>query len=707
MIGRFGLSDSADTMPANLPLGIRQRLSLAVAMVHQPDLLILDEPTSGVDPVARDSIWQLMVDLSRNDRVTIFVSIHFMNEAARCDRILLMNAGKVLVTGVPAEIVRQRGVATLEEAFIGYLKDAEASGKTTPAVKAQAPPSAAALPVAHARNQFFSFGRAWSYSVRETLELRRDPVRAAMALLGPLFLLFVMGFGITLDVENLNYAVLDHDQTMMSRDYALNLSGSRYFTESPSLKDYAELDQRMRAGEIALAIEIPPDFARDIERGDAVQVAAWVDGSMPYLAETVQSYAEGMHQGWLLDTAQHRLGQKISEQATISTRFRYNPDVMSLPAMVPAIIPVLLLMIPAMLAALSVVREKELGSILNLYVTPVTRSEFLLGKQMPYIVLAMLNFGSMTLLSITAFDLPFKGDFLTLAAASLLFVIFSTGFGLLVSTFISSQIAAILVGMIGTMIPAIQFSGLLNPVSSLEGVGALIGRIYPATYFYEHQSGSVQQGAGFSRLTRPILAAAAGGTGGPGPVHRVVEETGILTMPNVAIIYRLGVKELWSLARDPVLLGLIAHVFTVSIYDAANAVPDTLQNAPIALVDEDHSQLSERVAMAFYPPLFNTLAMISSTEMDTSMDAGDYTFVLDVPPEFQRDLLAGRSPTILLNVDATRMSQAFTGSIYVQKMVMDEVNAFAQHYLGDATPPVAWRCACATTPTWSSSGSAH
>jgi len=132
MVQRFGLGDVLHAMPDNLPLGVRQRLSLAVAMVHKPELLILDEPTSGVDPIARDNLWQLMIDLSRNDKVTIFISTHFMNEAARCDRVSLMNAGKVLVTEVPAELVRLRGTATLEEAFIGYLKDANATGTTAP-----------------------------------------------------------------------------------------------------------------------------------------------------------------------------------------------------------------------------------------------------------------------------------------------------------------------------------------------------------------------------------------------------------------------------------------------------------------------------------------------------------------------------------------------------------------------------------------------
>ncbi|MGA2842403.1 MAG: ribosome-associated ATPase/putative transporter RbbA [Steroidobacteraceae bacterium] len=498
MVTRFGLGADLDALPDALPLGVRQRLSLAVAMIHKPELLILDEPTSGVDPVARDSFWQLMVDLARNDRVTIFISTHFMNEGERCDRISLMHAGRVLVSDAPAELVRRRGAATLEQAFISYLEDAGAGG-TDENPAASPPPAAPAT--ASARPRRFNLGRAWSYTLRETLELQRDPVRATMALLGSAILLFIVGYGISLDVENLNYAVLDRDQTMLSRNYALNLSGSRYFIERAPITDYADLDRRMRGGELALAIEIPSGFARDLERGDAVQIGAWVDGAMPLRGETVRGYVQGMHFGWLLDMAAHRLGEHVSAgPATIETRFRYNPDVKSLPAMVPAVIPLLLLMIPAMLAALSVVREKELGSIINLYVTPVTRSEFLFGKQLPYIVLGMFNFGLLTALAITAFGVPVTGSFLTLATAALIFVVFSTGFGLFISTFTRSQIAAIAVTLIGTMIPAIQFAGMIDPVSSLEGVGAIIGRIYPATHFLTISRGVFSKALGFSGL---------------------------------------------------------------------------------------------------------------------------------------------------------------------------------------------------------------
>jgi len=159
-------------------------------------------------------------------------------------------------------------------------------------------------------------------------------------------------------------------------------------------------------------------------------------------------------------------------------------------------------------------------------------------------------------------------------------------------------------------------------------------------------------------------------------------------MPNAANIYRLGIKELWSLARDPIMLLLIAYTFTVSIYVAATAVPESLHKVPIAIVDEDASPLSARIASAFYPPRFNPPEMVSLANIDKGMDAGDHTFVLDIPPNFQRDVLAGKCPAIQLNVDATRMSQAFSGSSYVQQMVMGEVTEFVQRYRGSTPPPV-------------------
>src|SRR5215470_18110448 len=200
---------------------------------------------------------------------------------------------------------------------------------------------------------------------------------------------------------------------------------------------------------------------------------------MPARAETVKGYVQGMHSLWL---ARNTAGGR-GPLATVEPRFRYNPNNKSIVAMVPAVIPLLLMLIPAMLASLSVVREKELGSIVNFYVTPVTRLEFLLGKQLPYVVLALLNFLVMTLLAVTLFGIQFTGSFGTLVAGALLFVITSTSLGLVFSSFMRSQIAAIFATAILTILPATQFSGMIDPVTSLEGPGAWIGRVYPMTYF--------------------------------------------------------------------------------------------------------------------------------------------------------------------------------------------------------------------------------
>ncbi|WP_256203506.1 ribosome-associated ATPase/putative transporter RbbA [Nitrosomonas sp. Nm58] len=508
MAERFVLGAVMDRLPDAMPLGMRQRLSLAVAVIHRPDLLILDEPTSGVDPIARDMFWQLIINLARRDQVTIFISTHFMNEAERCDRISLMHAGKVLASDTPAALIKRSGYATLEEAFIDYLKEASGcedepvSGPLTPAAGTAAPAHGHAARI----STRFSLLRLFSYTRRESLELRRDPIRGSIALLGTVLLLFIMGYGISLDVENLRFAVLDRDQTALSQNYALDLGGSRYFIAQPPIADYDELDWRMRSGELSLALEIPPNFARDLARGDNVRIGAWIDGAMPSRAENVRGYVQAMHQGWLMEQARrHAAGHVLAGLVTIETRFRYNPDVKSLPAIVPAVIPELLMLILTMLSALSVVREKELGSILNLYVTPVTKLEFLLGKQLPYIVMGMINFFLLCALAVFVFGVPLKGDFLLLTSAALLYVTSATGLGLLISAFTGSQIAAIFATALGTMIPASQFSGMIDPVSSLEGGARFIGEIYPTTHFLTISRGTFSKALGFADLSPSLL----------------------------------------------------------------------------------------------------------------------------------------------------------------------------------------------------------
>ena len=504
LLERFQLGDHADQLAESLPLGIRQRLSLAVALVHAPEILILDEPTSGVDPVARDAFWQHLVDLSRNQGVTIFVSTHFMNEGERCDRISLMHAGRVLVTDSPGAITRARGVSTLEQAFVAVLEEAAGARAAVP----MAPAAPLRARAAERRGSRFSAQRLLAYTYRETLELLRDPVRLTFALLGSVLLMLILAYGITMDVQDLRFAVLDEDGSPESRDYTQNVAGSRYFLEAPPLRDQEDLERRMRSGKISLAIGIPPNFGRDLRRGRPVEVGVWIDGAMPFRGETIRGYVRGLHMQYLRELTRRTTGSAPTGLADIEVRYRYNPDVASLPAMVPGVIPILLVFVPAILGALAVVREKELGSITNLYVTPVTRTEFMLGKQLPYMALGLLSYFDLVVLAVVVLGVPVKGSFAALTLGALLFVAATTALGLLVSSFTRSQAAAIAGTAIATLVPTVQFSGLTDPVSSLTGAGALIGRVFPATYFITLSRGAFSKALGFRELQPELVALA-------------------------------------------------------------------------------------------------------------------------------------------------------------------------------------------------------
>jgi ribosome-dependent ATPase len=513
MLEHFGLCDVMHTLPESLPLGIRQRLSLAVAVIHEPEILILDEPTSGVDPVARDSFWELLIDLSRQQGVTIFISTHFMNEGARCDRISLMHAGKVLAQDAPAALLRARGVETLEEAFIAYLEEATAAEQGTgTSASAAALESAPAPPAAPPPERWrrFSLRRLWAYTQREAMELRRDPIRLAFAMLGPILLMITCGYGISFDVEHLSYAVLDRDRSPESRAYLEQFAGSRYFREQPPMAHYAAMENRLRSGSLKLAIEIPPDFGRDLKRGRQPEVGVWLDGAMPFRAETSRGYVEGVHQAYMAELARRASGQEPPGlPADIAVRFRYNQDFKSLFAIVPGVIMLMLGLIPTMMTAVGVVREKEMGSITNLYATPVTGLEFLLGKQLPYAALAFASFASLLLLGLCLFQVPVKGSLAALIVGAALYVVATTGFGLLLSTFVKTQVAAIFAAGILTTLPAMQFSGFLTPISSLSGSARIMGQVFPSTYFQQISIGAFTKALGFADLTIPMVALAA------------------------------------------------------------------------------------------------------------------------------------------------------------------------------------------------------
>ncbi len=497
LVERFGLGPHLDAMAEELPMGLRQRLSLAVAVLHDPKLLILDEPTSGVDPVARDSFWELLVDLSRNQGVTIFVTTHFMNEGMRCDRISLMNAGKVLACDAPQKLIDDRGAAGLEDAFIGYMEDAIAEDKAKAPAAPAAAPAAAAKAEAHVAQQSalkLAFVRLMAYARNETMQILRDPVRLAFAFGGSALLMLVFGFGITTDVKHIRYASLDRDHSAESRAYLEQFQGApEYFQYAGEVISDDDALTRLQADEISMLLEIPPGFGRDFRRRAAPEIFAQVDGANPFRSETVAQYARGAHSRFLQDPGSG-LSPGPKHGATVESRFMYNPTFESIYSIVPSVPALLLILIPAILMTVAIVREKELGSMINFYVTPTGRLEYLLGKQLPYVVIGMLNFFVLALMALLVFGVPIKGSLLVLALCTLLYVVVTTGVGMVISTFTKSQVAAVFVTAILTIQPTIQFAGLLQPVSTLEGGARVVGTIWPTTYYMHSSVGAYTKG---------------------------------------------------------------------------------------------------------------------------------------------------------------------------------------------------------------------
>ena len=514
LLERYDLKNVADAKPESLPLGVKQRLQLAVAVLHRPSILILDEPTSGVDPVARDAFWRTLIDLSRNDGVTIFLSTHFMNEAERCDRISLMHQGRVLAVGAPEELVKQRGSASSRTPSSAiWRRQAEPTKQrrrrhrnqrhrrnrrhrrlpARPRVPNRARPGGS-IPDGYG---LMPGARRWSSCA--------IPLRLSFAFIGPVILMFAFGYGITFDVENLNFAAFDQDRTPESRRLLEGFSGSRYFSERPPISSAAELEQRMRSGELAVVVEIPSGFGRDVANLHSPEVAFWIDGAMPFRGETTKGYVTGLVLRYVQDLAVERLGPHPVSNVylggvNIENRFRYNQGFKSVLSMVPSVIVMMLVLIPAIMATIAVVREKETGSIANFRSTPISKFEFLAGKQFPYVVVGMLTFTLLLLMAFFVFDVPVKGSFGALALGALLYVFSTCGFGQLISTFTQTQVAAVFATTVISVIPTVNFSGLLVPVSSLTGQGRVIGLMFPAAWFQPISVGAFTKGLGYSDL---------------------------------------------------------------------------------------------------------------------------------------------------------------------------------------------------------------
>jgi len=348
--------------------------------------------------------------------------------------------------------------------------------------------------------------RMLAYTHNEAIQILRDPVRLVFSFIGSALLMLVFGFGITTDIENIRYAALDQDQSAESRAYLEQFAGSKpYFVPMKPAFSAGEAFKRLQADNISVILEIPPNFGRDLRRNNQPQVMAEVDAAMTFRGETVAQYVQGVHDTMLKNPANGLQLPPMKDTAQFQERFMYNPTFESVYSMVPSIPALLLVLIPAILMAVSIVREKELGSMINFYVTPTGRVEYLLGKQLPYVAVGMINYLILVAMAIFVFGVPIKGSFLLLTLATLLYVTATTGIGMAISTFTTSQVAAVFVTAILTITPTIQFSGLLQPVSTLIGKAKIIGMIWPTTYYMHSSVGAYTKGLSPNLMIPDIL----------------------------------------------------------------------------------------------------------------------------------------------------------------------------------------------------------
>jgi len=350
---------------------------------------------------------------------------------------------------------------------------------------------------------------------KEWREILRDRLFFSLAFIVPSVLMLVFGYGIILDVEKLPFAVLDQDRSEMSREYLHKFMGSRYFDYQGEVQSERELSPLLADSKIRLAIIIPENFQKNLTEGHPAPVQSLIDGTFPFRAQTAKGYVIAINAATNAELMAKWIARKQGmtlERATalvspvkLELRYLYNQELKSRWSVAAALVMFILMVSPPFLTALGVVREKENGSIYNIYTSTVTRGEFLIGKLLPYIGISVINVFILWLMATALFGAPFKGDPVFFLLASIVYVVCTTGIGLLVSLLVQTQVAAMIMTAIITVVPSVLYSGLLIPVSSLEAAAQIEAHLFPAMYYTNIVLGSFIKGVGMEILWGNVL----------------------------------------------------------------------------------------------------------------------------------------------------------------------------------------------------------
>ncbi len=349
---------------------------------------------------------------------------------------------------------------------------------------------------------------------KEVRQLLRDPVYLGLAFVVPLLLLLLLGYQLSLDVKGLLVAVVDRDRSFWSRQYIDGFVHSEYFHLVGLVDSDAEAQEWIRSGRARVVLDIPPDFGRRLSAGEGAVVGVTVDGSFPTRGQIVIGYVEAvsvLYNEQLLRThlaaRGARGGQVWPVQMDLSVW--YNPTLESKNFIVPGMLVVIMMIFPPLLSALLIVRERESGTILNLYASPVGRWAILAGKALPYVAVSFLDYLVIFVASVWLFGVRFIGSVGVLSGGALLYSICTIGIGLLISTLTRTQLAAMLATFLGAVAPAFTFSGIFAPIASQDAVGRFVARLIPATYFMDVVRGSYLKGGGVAPYVPHLLALAS------------------------------------------------------------------------------------------------------------------------------------------------------------------------------------------------------